>query len=800
MNAFGSKRTGIAILLIVLNVTFFPFIWGNRTLEESANHAPSLYNVGSRPSPVYPYVMANVLDPGGAAWQEEPAFAVSHDLTFLEKTPPVWNPYASYGVPLAADAQAQPYSPFAWIGIVWNTARGFNVFVVLRIFVGGLFAFLYLRMFLRSAPALVGATAFMFSGYYWYYLTMPHLSVEVLLPAMLYALEFVLRRPGFLAAGVLALVVGALILGGMPESTALALLFGVVYVAGRIFFDREIRANLRSSALHVSLGTLLGLGLSAAMVIPLLEYLPISWNSHAGATLGLQADAVTWPMLAGYLSPLFFRPWGFGEALRGFCGCGALFFALVAFFSSAGDALKRRMAGTASVELVFGIVAVVLLAKRFGMWGVNWIGGLPILKQIIFVKYQEAEIGCCIALLAGFGVARLCEKRAAPASIWVAAVIPLAILSLAAAQMQPQFQSLAQGKIFYTFGLSSALVFLGLAVAIAAAVYAGRLKPAYMAAAALALVFLEPLATYVVPLEYVVNTPEPQSVSALQGAPYIAYLKSAMRNGERLYAQDSALYPQWAGAFGLEDVGGLDALFPARYLPFVSAFFPGNGGAALGRFTGAGGDTILTPMGQRFLALSSARYIVAYTDLTRSGNYGKAHAFRNTYAGPDGVYVYEYRSPLPRISIFHRIVNAPTPDSALALLTSSSFAPGSEAIAEGQSRDFAQLASAGRAAVTGGSIRRYTSTDVRARVQTNGPSFVVLNDTNYPGWVASIDGHRTPIYPANYLFRGIIVPAGAHDIEFRYAPASLAAGIALSLVSLILVACLGTLGFVRKPL
>ncbi|HKQ77429.1 MAG TPA: YfhO family protein [Blastocatellia bacterium] len=50
---------------------------------------------------------------------------------------------------------------------------------------------------------------------------------------------------------------------------------------------------------------------------------------------------------------------------------------------------------------------------------------------------------------------------------------------------------------------------------------------------------------------------------------------------------------------------------------------------------------------------------------------------------------------------------------------------------------------------------------------------LVVSETHYPGWEASIDGRPAPILTANYLLRGMIVPEGKHRVEMRYtAPAA----------------------------
>jgi membrane protein YfhO len=68
---------------------------------------------------------------------------------------------------------------------------------------------------------------------------------------------------------------------------------------------------------------------------------------------------------------------------------------------------------------------------------------------------------------------------------------------------------------------------------------------------------------------------------------------------------------------------------------------------------------------------------------------------------------------------------------------------------------------------------------------------VVLVDTHDPGWKATVDGRPAPVHQANLAFRAVAVPEGRHRIEFRYRPASVSWGAALSLAGLGMVAALG---------
>jgi uncharacterized membrane protein YfhO len=83
-------------------------------------------------------------------------------------------------------------------------------------------------------------------------------------------------------------------------------------------------------------------------------------------------------------------------------------------------------------------------------------------------------------------------------------------------------------------------------------------------------------------------------------------------------------------------------------------------------------------------------------------------------------------------------------------------------------------------------IKEYLANEVLLTTKTDVPQLLFLSDTFYPGWQALIDGQPTKIYRADYTFRAVAVPAGEHQVLFRYQPASLAWGVKISLISLLL--------------
>ena len=80
--------------------------------------------------------------------------------------------------------------------------------------------------------------------------------------------------------------------------------------------------------------------------------------------------------------------------------------------------------------------------------------------------------------------------------------------------------------------------------------------------------------------------------------------------------------------------------------------------------------------------------------------------------------------------------------------------------------------------------------------KNEGTGTLVLSDTFYPGWEASIDGEKSQIVKVNNIFRGVVVPVGEHTITFEYKPKSFYWGVIITIISSIVV--IGMFVWVRK--
>ncbi len=71
------------------------------------------------------------------------------------------------------------------------------------------------------------------------------------------------------------------------------------------------------------------------------------------------------------------------------------------------------------------------------------------------------------------------------------------------------------------------------------------------------------------------------------------------------------------------------------------------------------------------------------------------------------------------------------------------------------------------------------------RVSAGRGGWLVVTDTYFPGWQAEVDGVAAPIRRANRLFRAVEVPQGTHQVVLRYSPSAWRLGAAGSILTLL---------------
>ena len=149
--------------------------------------------------------------------------------------------------------------------------------------------------------------------------------------------------------------------------------------------------------------------------------------------------------------------------------------------------------------------------------------------------------------------------------------------------------------------------------------------------------------------------------------------------------------------------------------------------------------------------------------------------------------MFEHPNALPRAYRVRFAEAEPAdPAAALARLASPDFDAKQSALLDGPPAD---LARGDRSAVVAdaGDARIEVDEPEHQVIRTHGeqPGALVVTDSFFPGWEATLDGQAVPILRANTAFRAVAVPAGEHVVEMRYRPRPFRLGVALSLGTLV---------------
>jgi hypothetical protein len=217
--------------------------------------------------------------------------------------------------------------------------------------------------------------------------------------------------------------------------------------------------------------------------------------------------------------------------------------------------------------------------------------------------------------------------------------------------------------------------------------------------------------------------------------------------------------------YGIEQVGGEHGNQLQRYNEFV-----GEGQGSTPSYANL--------EDARFLQAANARYLVISAQL-------QDPRFREVYRGSDAL-VYENTLALPRAWLVGEALTAPA-DQTLALMRTPRWEPAQNAVVESPG----QLPLAGRGVRGTARVTRHDDDHVQVSTESAGAALLVLADNYAEGWEARVDGRLTPIYRTNHTFRGVVVPAGRHSVDFRFDPPSLRTGFMLYLACLALLALYG---------
>lgn len=146
----------------------------------------------------------------------------------------------------------------------------------------------------------------------------------------------------------------------------------------------------------------------------------------------------------------------------------------------------------------------------------------------------------------------------------------------------------------------------------------------------------------------------------------------------------------------------------------------------------------------------------------------------------DQIRIFENTRAMPRAFLVPQARMAGVGQNVLADMTSGPFDPRTTAVVEDPPPGISLPTSDPRVFTGAATIVSYGDNAVRIRTEADHDGLLVLTDSFYPGWVAEIDGHTTPILRTNFLFRGVVVPAGQHVVTFAFRPWTLVFGAVIS--------------------
>ena len=630
------------------------------------------------------------------------------------------------------------------------------------------------------AGALIAALTYAFGGFFAWHV--PHLSpISSLswLPWVLFCYTLAVRRRSLLWTALAAGAFGMLALAGHALTILQAgyLVLGIATAVGWRQWRLDQRRALGTAV--VTLAVLaLGAGLAAAQLLSSWELggqterASYTFEAATGSSY-LPHWAVT-ALLPNYFAPDGPAPyWGSGDIAETNMYAGLLPLLLAALAVARARRDDRRMVGW----LLAGAVLALVLAFGSQAWlyriAFDLLPGVDrVRRPLNFIALVQLALG----VLAAYGVRTLQAREpvdaiAASRTLYrwlgLALLAAGAALGLAALLLANAVGGAAQGPLT---AVVNGIVFAGVVLLAAWAALRGRLHWGLTTRALLALLVL----IAAVDLGSA-NAGKVYKNFAIRPADYIGPDWAGNPNDptvrflleqQRLAAPERfRILPVKAGSiwengplvWGLESAFGYSVLWPLRYQQLYAA---------------ASSD----PNSPLF-DLLNIRYIVTSQPLEALY---PGYALQNYRLVLDGATkVYENLDTQPRAWMATQWVAQP-PGGALAWLRANGSSLRDVIVLDEPAPAGAAQAPAARGAAR---ITRYENTRVTVRASSPAGGFLVLADTNYPGWRVTIDGEPAKLYSADSALRAVWVPAGEHDIEFRYTSSTLRAGVIVSLLA-----------------
>jgi hypothetical protein len=682
-----------------------------------------------------------------------PAKAILAPLARASGGLPLWNPLFASGQPFAENPEHELFHPLTWLVFVLPFEVAFRCQVILPILCATGTMFLFLRSLPRSRPAaLFGAVTWGLGGYLLSTTTLlPILFAVSVLPLVLLAATRVARNPAPTEIAGLAVTFALICLAGEPST----LLATPLLVAAAVASSRR-RVRVRVVA-RVAAGLLLGAALGGVVLVPGLH--------HAASTVRAQGlpdpVASAWSLAPPRLLELL-TPHVLGHAVGGpdQVYFGAAFYPdkqhpfLYSLYPGLLATVLAAAAWTARGRgrwpwLAVGALGALLAVGRFGpVWPLArhlpGLSGLRYPEKFALLFVLPVAVGAAGGFdLIARGPAR--SRRAALGALAiVAAVAGVATIALLVLGRTRETAAVARDAGRLLAVAASALALLWSWPRLRGS--ARALAPCALLAADLALAGAPIVAT--VPVSSVADPP-PALLPAIRGGRDELLFHQAewqlSAEGSTMLAGQPPMPAQWGLALTLEQ--DLDLTQLAWTVRSTELFW-----RAVNR-----NPKLAGPLLQR-------RGVTSILSL-REGAPRRLSLLGSPDAQP---FAFAARRVQP-ISADDAWV-----DAVVAL---DAGARDAVCVSRADLPEFPQAPAPARVAVAS---RAPGAAALDVDAAGPGPSFIAINQTWHPGWLAQVDGQPARLYRVDVALSGLVLPPGRHRVELEYRSRALDAGMTIS--------------------
>lgn len=664
---------------------------------------------------------------------------------------PGWNPYVLAGAPLDANIQAAPFYPFNILFFIIPFSAAWTILILLQPAFAGLFMYAYLRNRKRSRMAsLLGACAWSFSGFGIAWMTWGTIVHTALwLPLALLSIDKLMDARHVSGSKgsvrrwscVFALSLVMTITGGHMQIA----MYSCIAIAGYLIWIVQNGGD-RKRMRWVGAACFAAVVVTAVQWVPIVQFLPQTgrindqevWNA-AGWFLPLQH-------LVQFIAPDFFgNPatmnywgiWNYGEFI-GYIGIVPLIFALSALFA-------------AGVPMFFSSVFVIGLILMIQ----GPISRLPFALHVpLLAALQPTRlmflVDVSLAVLAAYGFDALSVNRrrfvrvcvmigGMLAAMWVVSFVGAAIWKGALPQehMLVARRNMLLPSIIF-------VVFAGWCTLFRRAKKSTWYRIGHLMLLGIVVCDLFRFGWKFIPFtkgEYFF--PVTKTLSFLQSE------KTPFRT---MSLDDRILPPNTGSYYRIESIEGYDPMVSKRYEDFMVASERGK--ADLARPTGFHRIFTAHAIDSPLLPYMNVRYVLSISDVSRP--------FLRKVSQEGSIQLYRYTNELPRVYLADHIKVLTTAEEILDALIDTS--PARIGIVEHAIPILSVPVSPDESV----EIISYGTDAVQFRSVTANARLVVVLNSYDARWKATVDGKKTDIVRANYLFSGVVVPRGSHIVSLSY--------------------------------